>query len=183
MTVHFPALGLILLFPALGFLFNLFYGARWGRGWVNIVGPGVVFASFAIVVVAFIRLVTLPAGSVLSVTLWQWIHAGPFRADFTLQFDALSALMALVVTGVGALIHVYSVGYMAHDEDFARYFAYLNLFELSMLILVLADNLVFMFMGWEGVGLCSYLLTRSGTRTRASHMRAARHSSSIASAT
>jgi NADH-quinone oxidoreductase subunit L len=158
MTVHFPLLGLILLFPALGFLFNLFYGARWGRGWVNIVGPGVVFASFAIVVIAFIRLVTLPAGSVLSVTLWQWIHSGPFRADFTLQIDALSALMTLIVTGVGALIHVYSVGYMAHDEDFARYFAYLNLFELSMLILVLADNLVLMFMGWEGVGLCSYLL-------------------------
>ncbi len=158
MTVHFPALGLILLFPALGFLFNLFYGARWGRGWVNFVGPGVIFASFAIVVIAFIRLVTLPAGTVLSVTLWRWIYAGPFHADFTLQIDALSALMTLIVTGVGALIHVYSVGYMAHDEDFARYFAYLNLFELSMLILVLADNLVLMFMGWEGVGLCSYLL-------------------------
>src|ERR1700693_2040632 len=158
MTVHFPALGLILLFPALGFLFNLFYGARWGRGWVNIVGPGVIFASFAIVVIAFLKLVTLPAGSVLSVTLWQWIHAGPFRADFTLQIDALSALMTLIVTGVGALIHVYSIGYMAHDDDFARYFAYLNLFELSMLILVLANNLLLMFMGWEGVGLCSYLL-------------------------
>ena len=158
MTVHFPALGLILLFPALGFLFNLFYGARWGRSWVNIVGPGVIFAAFAIVVIAFIRLVTLPAGSVLSVTLWQWIYAGPFHADFTLQIDALSALMTLIVTGVGALIHVYSVGYMAHDDDFARYFAYLNLFELSMLILVLANNLVLMFMGWEGVGLCSYLL-------------------------
>jgi NADH-quinone oxidoreductase subunit L len=157
-TVHFPALGLILLFPALGFLFNLFYGARWGRGWVNVVGPGVIFAAFAVVFVAFIKLLTLPAGSVLTVTLWRWIAAGPFHANFTLQIDALSALMTLIVTGVGALIHVYSVGYMAHDDDFARYFAYLNLFELSMLILVLADNLVLMFMGWEGVGLCSYLL-------------------------
>src|SRR6202035_687377 len=110
------------------------------------------------VVIAFIRLVTLPAGSVLSVTLWRWIYAGPFHADFTLQIDALSALMTLIVTGVGALIHVYSVGYMAHDDDFARFFAYLNLFELSMLILVLANNLPLMFMGWEGVGLCSYLL-------------------------
>ena len=158
MTVHFPALGLIPLFPALGFLFNLFYGARWGRGWVNAIGPGVIFAAFGVVVISFIKLITLPAGSVLSVTLWQWIGAGPFHADFTLQVDALSALMTLIVTGVGAFIHVYSVGYMAHDDDFARYFAYLNLFELSMLILVLADNLVLMFMGWEGVGLCSYLL-------------------------
>src|ERR1700733_8370831 len=101
MTVNFPALGLILLFPALGFLFNLFYGARWGRGWVNLVGPGVIFASFAIVVIAFIRRVSLPRGSELSLTLWQWIHAGPFRADFRLQIYALSALMTLIVTGVG----------------------------------------------------------------------------------
>jgi len=158
MTAHFPALGLILLFPLLGFLFNLFYGARWGRGSVNLIGPGVIFAAFAVALIAFIKLLTLPAGSVLSVTLWHWIQAGPFRADFVLQIDALSGLMTLIVTGVGALIHLYSVGYMAHDDDFARYFAYLNLFELSMLILVLANNLVLMFMGWEGVGLCSYLL-------------------------
>jgi NADH-quinone oxidoreductase subunit L len=158
MTANFPLLGLILLFPLLGFLFNLFYGAKWGRGSVNIVGPGVIFAAFAIALASFIRLLTMPAGSVLSVELWQWIHAGPFRANFALQVDALSGVMILIVTGVGALIHLYSVGYMAHDEDFARFFAYLNLFELSMLILVLANNLVLMFMGWEGVGLCSYLL-------------------------
>src|SRR3977135_1490115 len=158
MTAHFPALGLSLLCPALGFLFNLFYGARWGRGTVNIVGPGVIFAAFAVALLAFISLLRLPAGSVLSVTLWPWIHAGRFQVDFALQVDALSALMTLIVTGVGALIHVYSVGYMAHDDDFARYFAYLNLFELSMLILVLANNLLLSFMGGEGVGLCSYLL-------------------------
>ena len=158
MTAEFPALGLILLFPALGFLFNVFLGNRMGRGAVNVVGPGVIFAGFIVAVTAFFKLHAMPSGGVLTVTLAPWIHAGRFNADFALQMDALSALMTLIVTGVGALIHMYSVGYMAHDEDFARFFAYLNLFELSMLILVLANNLVFMFMGWEGVGLCSYLL-------------------------
>ncbi len=158
MTAHFPALGFILLFPAFGFLFNIFLGNRWGRRAVNVVGPGVIFASFVVAVIAFFKLRAMPAGSVLAVTLWPWIHAGRFSADFALQIDALSALMTLIVTGVGALIHLYSIGYMAHDEDVARFFAYLNLFELSMLILVLANNLLLMFMGWEGVGLCSYLL-------------------------
>ncbi|HVN28171.1 MAG TPA: NADH-quinone oxidoreductase subunit L [Candidatus Binataceae bacterium] len=158
MTTHFPILGLMLLFPLLGFLFNLFFGARAGRDAVNFVGPGAIFAAFVVAVISFFKLLALPAGSVLSVTLWHWINAGPFHAGFTLQVDALSGLMTLIVTGVGALIHLYSTGYMAHDEDFARFFAYLNLFELSMLILVLANNLVLMFMGWEGVGLCSYLL-------------------------
>ncbi len=125
----------------------------------------------------------MPAGGVLTVTLWPWIHAGRFSVDFALQMDALSAVMTLIVTGVGALIHIYSVGYMAHDEDFARFFAYLNLFELSMLMLVLANNLLLMFIGWEGVGLCSYLLIRSGTRTRRTPTTGARPSSSIASAT
>jgi NADH-quinone oxidoreductase subunit L len=158
MTAHFPALGFILLFPALGFLFNMFLGAKWGRRAVNIVGPGVIFAAFAVAVAAFFTLRAMPSGSSLAVTIWPWIQAGRFHVDFALQMDTLSALMTLIVTGVGALIHVYSIGYMAHDEDVARYFAYLNLFELSMLILVLANNLLLMFMGWEGVGLCSYFL-------------------------
>ena len=158
MTAQFPALGLILLFPLLGFLFNLFWGDRMGRGAVNVVGPGVIFAAFVVALIAFAKLHGMPSGGSLTTTLWPWIHASRFNADFALQMDALSALMTLIVTGVGALIHVYSVGYMAHDEDFARFFAYLNLFELSMLILVLANNLLLMFMGWEGVGLCSYLL-------------------------
>ena len=90
--------------------------------------------------------------------LWGWIEAGHFHADLGLRVDALSGVMVMIVTGVGALIHLYSVGYMAHDEDFARFFTYMNLFALSMLILILADNLLMMFVGWEGVGLCSYLL-------------------------
>ena len=158
MTVEFPALALILMFPALGVVFNLFFGARWGRAAVNVVGPGVMFAAFGVATWAFVKLLAMPAGSALAVHLWGWIEGGPFHAEFAVRLDALSGVMVMIVTGVGALIHLYSVGYMAHDEDFARFFTYMNLFALSMLILILADNLLMMFVGWEGVGLCSYLL-------------------------
>ena len=158
MTVEFPALALILLFPALGVVFNLFFGARFGRGAVNVVGPGVIFVAFGVATWAFLTLLGKPAGSALTAHLWGWIAAGHFHAEFGLRVDALSGVMVMIVTGVGALIHLYSVGYMAHDEDFARFFTYMNLFALSMLILILADNLLMMFVGWEGVGLCSYLL-------------------------
>jgi NADH-quinone oxidoreductase subunit L len=158
MNVEFPALALILLFPALGVVFNLFLGARMGRGAVNVVGPGVMFVAFAVASWALAAVFALPPGSALHVTLWQWIEAGRFHVAFGLRVDALSAVMVMIVTGVGSFIHLYSAGYMAHDDDFARYFTYLNLFAFSMLILVLADNLLMMFVGWEGVGLCSYLL-------------------------
>ncbi|MGC1398363.1 NADH-quinone oxidoreductase subunit L [Candidatus Binatus sp.] len=158
MTVEFPALALILLFPALGVVFNLFLGARRGRGVVNVVGPGVMFAAFGVATWTFLTLLAMPPGGVLAMPLWGWIEAGSFHTDLGLRIDALSGVMVMIVTGVGALIHLYSVGYMAHDEDFARFFTYMNLFALSMLILILADNLLMMFVGWEGVGLCSYLL-------------------------
>src|SRR6266481_1153283 len=158
MTVEFPALALILLFPALGVVFNLFFGAKWGRAAVNIVGPGVMFAAFGVATWAFLKLLAMPPGGALAAHMWGWIEAGQFHADLGLRVDALSGVMVMIVTGVGALIHLYSVGYMAHDEDFARFFTYMNLFALSMLILILADNLLMMFVGWEGVGLCSYLL-------------------------
>ena len=158
MTQDFPALGLILLFPALGVLFNLFWGRRAGRRAVNIVGVGVIFLAFAVTLWSAIALIELPPGWSLQYSLWPWIVAGAFHIEFGLRLDALSAVMTLVITGVGALIHLYSAGYVAEDEDYARYFTYLNLFVFSMLILVLADNLLQMFIGWEGVGLCSYLL-------------------------
>ena len=158
MTQDFPALGLILLFPALGVLFNLFGGRGAGRGAVNLIGPGVIFAAFVVALWGFIKLLAMPPGAALVCGLWPWIAAGPFHVELGLRLDALSAVMTLVVTGVGALIHLYSAGYMADDADYARYFTYLNLFALSMLVLVLADNLLEMFIGWEGVGLCSYLL-------------------------
>ena len=84
----------------------------------------------------------MPSGSALAVHMWGWIEAGRFHIELGLRVDALSAVMVMVVTGVGALIHLYSAGYMAHDEDYARFFTYMNLFALSMLILVLADNLL-----------------------------------------
>ena len=158
MTAEFPALALIILFPALGVVFNLFVGPRMGRRAVNIAGPLAMFASFAVGAWAFVTLLALPRGGALAVHLWGWIEAGHFHTDIGLRVDALSGVMVMIVTGVGALIHLYSVGYMAHDEDVARFFTYLNLFATSMLILVLADNLLLMFVGWEGVGLCSYLL-------------------------
>ena len=160
MTVEFPALALILLFPALGVVFNLFFGARWGRGCGQRRRSGrdvrrVRRGDLGIC----LTLLAMPAGGQRSTMhLWGWIEAGNFHADFGLRVDALSGVMVMIVTGVGALIHLYSVGYMAHDEDFARFFTYMNLFALSMLILILADNLLMMFVGWEGVGLCSYLL-------------------------
>jgi NADH-quinone oxidoreductase subunit L len=145
----------IVLFPLLGVLFNIFLGQRLGRKWVNYVSPGVVLLSFLFSFAAFLH---LPQGGTLVDTVWPWITSGSFHVDFALRVDPLSATMILVVTGVGFLIHVYSTGYMAHDEDIARYFAYLNLFTVTMLLLVLGENLLLLFVGWEGVGLCSYLL-------------------------
>ncbi|MGH7915254.1 MAG: proton-conducting transporter membrane subunit, partial [Candidatus Binataceae bacterium] len=158
MTAQFPALALILLLPAIGVVFNIFFGRTAGRTAVNVIGTGMIFLAFAVGLWAFARLLAMPAGSSLEVTLWQWIIAGRFHTEIALRFDALSAVMTLVVSGVGGVIHLYSIGYMAHDEDYARYFGYMNLFVFSMLVLVLADNLLLMFVGWEGVGLCSYLL-------------------------
>ena len=158
MTREFPALGLILLFPLIGVVFNLFFGRRAGRAAVNFVAPFLIFLAFGVSLWAFVLLLTMPRGAALTLMLWPWIEAGRFHVDIALRFDALTAVMALVVTGVGAFIHLYSDGYMARDEDYARFFAYMNLFAFSMLTLVLADNLLLMFVGWEGVGLCSYLL-------------------------
>src|SRR5579863_6888548 len=158
MIQDFPALGLILLFPALGVVFNLFWGRRAGRSAVNFVACGVMFLAFAVTLWGTVALMGMPPGASLQCALWPWIAAGSFHVELGLRIDALSAVMTLVVTGVGAFIHLYSAGYMADDEDYARYFTYLNLFVFSMLVLVLADNLLQMFIGWEGVGLCSYLL-------------------------
>ena len=154
MVIETTWLRWIVALPALGVLFNVFVGRR-ATGAVKLVGPGVVGAAFALAVSAALR---RPEGGALHDHVYTWIVAGPFRAEAGLSFDALAMVMTLVVTGVGFLIHVYSVGYMHGDRGFARYFAYLNLFTTAMLILVLADNLVLLFVGWEGVGLCSYLL-------------------------
>lgn len=148
----------IVFLPLLGVLFNLFIAPRTGRRGVNVVAPGVILGAFLVALTAFLELRGLPPGSVLVDTVYPWITSGRLHLDFALRVDALSAVMILIVTGVGFLIHVYSIGYMAHDEDVARFFTYLNLFTASMLLLVLGENLALLFVGWEGVGLCSYLL-------------------------
>ncbi len=126
---------------------------------VAFLGPAVVGASFAVSLLSVLALAARPAQERLFVqVLYSWVEAGTFHAQAALQLDPLSSVMILVVTGVGFLIHVYSAGYMSHEKAFARYFVYLNLFTFAMLLLVLGSNFLLMFVGWEGVGLCSYLL-------------------------
>ena len=151
------ALFLIPFLPFLGFLLNGLLGKRLPRAAVPIIacaGPAIA------ALIAFLAFLEVSAGSDarLSAHLWDWIRVGTLRVPFGFTLDRLSGVMCLVVTGVGTLIHVYSIGYMRDDPGFARFFAYLNLFMAAMLVLVLADNLVLLFLGWEGVGLCSYLL-------------------------
>jgi NADH-quinone oxidoreductase subunit L len=153
-------LWLVPALPLAGFLVNGLAGKKLGKSFVSAVGAGSVALA---TVAAYSRLVPFFAGDHAPVVerIAGWITAGSFSADLSLRLDALSALMVSFVTFVGFLIHVYSIGYMRHDETdpgYARYFAYLNLFMFSMLVLVLAGNFLLMFVGWEGVGLCSYLL-------------------------
>jgi len=159
--IEAPHLWLIPLLPLLGAVFNGFFGkaiqARHGRGPVNFVACASVFVSFGLSVYTFVMLLGAEP-RVFGNKLWTWFHVGDLQVDFAFLVDPLTAIMLLVVTGVGFLIHVYSTGYMAHDDGHYRYFAYLNLFVWAMLTLVLGDNLLVLFIGWEGVGLCSYLL-------------------------
>jgi NADH-quinone oxidoreductase subunit L len=153
-------LWLAVLFPLAGFLVNgmLAITRPGARRVVDLVGPGVLLASFAMAVQAFLALTSPGAAASFEVTLWRWISAGDLDIGITLRLDHLSSIMLLVVTGVGSLIHVFSVGYMREDPGYARYFAYLNLFIVFMAMLVLGASMPVMFIGWEGVGLCSYLL-------------------------
>jgi len=150
----------ILFFPLLGVLINGLFGCRLGKRVVGIVGPAAVGLAFLAACGMFWGVVRLPAhGSHAEVsTLYSWITVGDFDVSLALRADPLSSLMTLVVSGVGFLIHVYSVGYMAEDVRFTRFFTFLNLFAFSMLLLVLGNNFLVMFVGWELVGLCSYLL-------------------------
>jgi NADH-quinone oxidoreductase subunit L len=157
-TITVDFLWLIPALPLLGVLFNTTLGPRLGRTAVNVVAPGVVGCAFLTAIVAVWQLTHAPEGSVLVDRVYEWIAVGSLHLDVAFTVDPLTSVMILVITGVGFLIHVYSTGYMAHEPDYARYFAYLNLFTFAMLVLVLADNLVLLFVGWEGVGLCSYLL-------------------------
>jgi NADH-quinone oxidoreductase subunit L len=157
-------LWLIPAFPLAGAIVNGLFGKRLHLRLVHVLGCVTVFLAFLVSVAGFLTLTGIeePEGRILVQPLYQWLltvwHGGRLSLEFALRLDPLSVVLCLVVTGVGFLIHLYSVGYMAGDESEPRYFAYLNLFTFSMLLLVLADNLLLMFVGWEGVGLCSYLL-------------------------
>ena len=156
----YPLLRWILLAPLAGFLLNGFLGKRFlGEKGGGIAGSLAILAAFILAAVSFSRLLALPPEArLLRDVMYSWISAGTFSVTAALRFDPLSAVMALIVTGVSFLIHVYSIGYMRGDKGYNRYFAYLNLFVFFMLTLVLADSPLVMFVGWEGVGLCSYLL-------------------------
>jgi NADH-quinone oxidoreductase subunit L len=146
--------------PLLGFLVNGALALRRSpaKAAVSIVGPGVLLAAFAVSAGVYLGLRQSPPHEPHIVRLWSWMPVGELQLDLAFQVDQLSAVMLLVVTGVGSLIHLFSVGYMKEDPGYARYFAYLNLFIVFMLVLVLGSSLPVLFIGWEGVGLCSYLL-------------------------
>ncbi len=152
-------LWIIPLLPLLGSATNGFFGAKWPNKVVNGVAIGSTGLSFLCALEAVREFFQLSPQQIPVVRQYfSWIVAGDFRAGFDLQVDQLTVVMLLVVTGVGWLIHIYSTGYMAHEGGYYRFFSYLNLFMFFMLILVLAANYALLFVGWEGVGLCSYLL-------------------------
>ena len=152
-----PLLTWIVVLPLLGFLANGLAGDRFGNRFVTVVGCGLPIAAFGLAIACFLDL--LAGGNVpLVTTVYTWADFSGRTFDVAFYFDALSAVMTLIVTGVGSLIHVYSTGYMKEDRSYARYFAYLNLFLFFMLLLVLGRSLLVLFVGWEGVGLASYLL-------------------------
>jgi NADH-quinone oxidoreductase subunit L len=145
--------------PLVGFLINGLVGNRLPKPVVTVIACGSVFVSLVLSIAAFIKLLGMDAEHrVIEQMLFTWIPSGSLQADVAFLLDPLSAVMILVVSGVSFLIHVYSIGYMSHDPEYSRFFTYMNLFAGSMLLLVLADNFLLMFVGWEAVGLCSYLL-------------------------
>ncbi len=151
---------LVVLLPLSGFLINFLFGKRINSekisGWLSTI---FVLIPFLIALLTFFNFLQIPqeARSV-NIKYLSWIITGNLNVNFAFQIDPLSLVMVLIITGVGFLIHLYSIGYMHKDSAFYRFFSYLNLFIFAMLVLVLADNFVFVFLGWEGVGLCSYLL-------------------------
>lgn len=146
----------ILLLPLSGFLFSGLLGSKLPKVVVGTVSTLVVFASFILAVVIFMGMDS--STPVQIIKAFNWFRFGGVNVDFSFQLDQLSIMMTLIITGIGTLIHLYSTGYMSHDEGYYKFFSYLNLFVFSMLLLVLGANYLILFIGWEGVGLCSFLL-------------------------
>jgi NADH-quinone oxidoreductase subunit L len=147
---------LLVLAPFAGFLINIFFGKNLGKAVSGIIGTGSVVISFATAIYFFGALAAEPKG--FTISLFDWIQISNFKVDFGFLLDQLSVLWLLFVTGIGSLIHLYSISYMHDDENMHKFFAYLNLFVFFMITLVVGSNLLVLFIGWEGVGLCSYLL-------------------------
>jgi NADH-quinone oxidoreductase subunit L len=141
---------LIILFPVLGLLVNLAVGNRLGEKRVGVVASIASVLAFTVALGTLVTLLRIPQGG--EVLLWKWLKIGALEIPIALKVDALSTTMILVVTGVGTLIHIYAIGYMYGDPRFPRFFVYLNLFLAAMLVLVLADNYLLLFVGWELVG-------------------------------
>lgn len=146
------------LLPLIGFMINGLFGRRMSIASSGGIAAASVVISFVCAAVLFIYHMNMDGKDVIANAGFTWMQSGGFQVNFGLYLDRLSAVYMLIITGIGALIHIYSIGYMSHDEGYARYFAYLNLFVFAMLMLVLGDSLLTLFLGWEGVGLCSYLL-------------------------
>lgn len=154
-------LPLTFIFPLIGFLLLAFGRDRFNEKMATIVGVGSMGLSALCALVAAVSFLNQASGSygqTVLIELWTWLQVGDFAPKFALAFDGLSLTMTGVITGVGFLIHLFASWYMRGEEGFARFFSYMNLFVASMLILVLADNLLLLYLGWEGVGICSYLL-------------------------
>ncbi|MBU0755465.1 MAG: NADH-quinone oxidoreductase subunit L, partial [Planctomycetes bacterium] len=154
-------LALIFLIPLAGAAVNGLFWRRLKGNVPGLLASASVFTALVFSFVAFLQLIGLPEESrVIRFSLYEWIAIGDFHVPFGFRFDPLSMAWTLIVTGVGFLIHVYAIGYMAHEDRYSRsrFFCYMNLFIFAMLILVMADSLPLLFLGWEGVGLCSYLL-------------------------
>lgn len=152
-------LALIPILPFLGFLMLVLSGGKLSRKMIALIGAGSVgISALLTLIIGITFLKDLVSGQILVVKLWEWLNIGGLMVDFAFRLDALSFIFLFVITFVSFLIHVYSVEFMAEDDGYSRFFAYMNLFVSSMLILVLADNLLLLYLGWEGVGLCSYLL-------------------------
>ncbi len=152
---------LLLVLPLLGFVINGGVGRRLSKTSISVVGCGVIGLAFIVALIAYFQVLGWSPHDQVSkgdISYYHWIGIGTLKIDFGMLIDPLSSVMLLIVTGVGFLIHVYSVGYMHDDDDYSRFFAYMNLFIFSMLLLVLADNFLFLLVGWGLVGLSSYLL-------------------------
>ncbi|MDR3605293.1 MAG: NADH-quinone oxidoreductase subunit L [Syntrophaceae bacterium] len=150
---------LIPIFPLIGFLINGLFGRRFSEKTIGWIGAGSVGASFVVAVSIFLELLNMAPGTrSIQKIVYSWIWSGDLNVPIGFLVDPLSIVMIMVVSGVGCIIHIYSIGYMHGEIGFRRYFSYLNLFVFNMLILVSANNFLLMFVGWEGVGLCSYLL-------------------------